>query len=95
MFESLYDKISFLWVWQWPTANGEVTEVLAERLSHGNKGDTFRLSVTYKFSVGSDEPLHWRKFLAANVLFCAARPHCTPQDSRTSARACTLPRRRP
>ena len=72
MFEALYDRISLLWAWQWPTANGEVTEVVAERLlRHGNKGDTFRLSVTYKFSIGSDGPYTGESFWSLS--FCTVR----------------------
>jgi hypothetical protein len=71
MFEVLCDKISLLWVRRWPTVSGEVTEILAERLSHGNKGDTLRLSVAYKFSVGSDGPYTGEDFW--RPIFCTVR----------------------
>jgi hypothetical protein len=54
MFNDLYDAISFLWSWRWPVAEGEVTEVISERV--GRNRDQARLAVAYEFSVSTDGP---------------------------------------
>lgn len=64
MFEDLYDELSRLWSWRWPTAYGEATAVDVERLRHSRGSDTLRLSVTYKFFVGSDGPYTGESFWA-------------------------------
>jgi hypothetical protein len=64
MFDDLYDALSVFWSWKWPTANGQVTEVLAERIRHPRGGDTFRLSVAFKFSIGEDGPYTGESFWA-------------------------------
>jgi hypothetical protein len=56
MFEDLRDSISLLWSGQWPTATGEVTELLLEVVNRGERGEYRRLSVTYKFWAGDDGP---------------------------------------
>jgi len=71
MFEDLYDAVSFLWSWTWPTVDGNVTEVLVERIKHNRNPDTFRLSVTYEFSVGADGPYTGESFWAP--AFCRNR----------------------
>ena len=64
MFEDLYDALSYLWSWNWPTAQGQITEVLIERVRHTRGGETVRLSVTYQFSVGTDGPFTGESFWA-------------------------------
>jgi len=71
MFEDLYDAASFLWSWTWPTVDGNITEVLVERIRHNRNPDTFRLSVTYEFSVGTDGPYTGESFWAPT--FCRKR----------------------
>jgi len=71
VFEVLYDAVSFLWSWRWPTVDGRVTEVLVERLRHSRNPDTLRLSVTYEFSVGADGPYTGESFWAP--AFCRNR----------------------
>ena len=55
MFEDLYDAISRLWSWSWPTAQGEVTDVGIERAGDGSDQEA-RLWVCYKFWVNEDGP---------------------------------------
>ena len=71
MFEDLYDAVSYLWSWNWPTVEGRITEVLVERMRHARNPDTFRLSVTYEFSVGIDGPYTSESFWAP--AFCRNR----------------------
>jgi hypothetical protein len=71
MFEDLYDAVSFLWSWRWPANDGRVTEVLVERIKHHRNPDTFRLSVTYEFSIGADGPYTGESFWAP--AFCQKR----------------------
>jgi len=56
MFDDLYDAISMLWSWRWPTSEGEVTAVDIERVRHSRGGDTLRWAIAYKFSLGDDGP---------------------------------------
>jgi hypothetical protein len=43
--------------WRWPVVNGEITEVVFERIPHRHLDrDTMRLVVAYKFSVSDDGP---------------------------------------
>jgi hypothetical protein len=62
MFKDLYDAVSFLWSWTWPTVDGTATEVLVERIRHQRNPDTFRLSITYEFSIGVDGPIPVNRF---------------------------------
>jgi allantoicase len=63
MFEELYDAVSRLWSCRWPLADGEVTEVILDRIRHrGNSPDTIRLAIAYEFSVGSDGPYTGESF---------------------------------
>ena len=55
MFEALYDSISMLLSWRWPTAEGEVTAANIKRDNSG-EGVTFDLEVAYKFLVAQDGP---------------------------------------
>ncbi len=71
MFEDLYDAVSFLWSWSWPVVDGRITEVLVERIRHNRNPDTFRLSVTYEFSIGADGPYTGESFWAP--AFCRNR----------------------
>ena len=71
MFSDLYNAVSFLWSWSWPTVDGEVTEVIVERIRHSRNPDTLRLSVTYEFSIGSDGPYTGESFWAP--AFCRKR----------------------
>lgn len=64
MFDDLYDAVSFLWIWRWPQATGEVTAVDIERIQDSDGIETFRLAVAYKFTIGNDGPYtgesYWR-----------------------------------
>jgi hypothetical protein len=63
MFEDLYDAISRLWSWRWPVAEGEITEVLLERIRHRSSNrDTIRLAIAFEFSVGDDGPYTGESF---------------------------------
>jgi len=64
MFEDLYDAISRVWSWRWPLADGEVTEVILERIRHrtANNRDTIRFAIAYEFSVGNDGPYTGESF---------------------------------
>lgn len=62
MFENLYDKISTLWSWRWPETVGEVTAVDVERVHDPEGGETLRLAVAYKFSIGDDGPYTGESF---------------------------------
>ena len=68
VFEDLYEKLSTLWSWRWPETMGEVTAVDVERIRHAEGGDTLRLAVAYKFSIGADGPYtgecFWQPFLS-------------------------------
>jgi hypothetical protein len=56
MFEDLYDSISRMWSWSWPSADGKVTEVLGEHITFRNGEKRARLAIAYEFSVGADGP---------------------------------------
>lgn len=56
MFGDIYDAVSVLWCWRWPETVGEVTDVRVERSVDSDGGETFRLAVYYKFSIGNDGP---------------------------------------
>jgi hypothetical protein len=71
MFEDLYDGISRLWSWNWPRAEGKVTEVLAEHLESRSGEKTARLAVAYEFSVGTDGPYTGECFWSP--AFCSIR----------------------
>jgi len=58
MFSDLYDAVSCLWSWQWPTVEGEITAIDIERA--GN--DRLRLAVAYKFSVDDGGPYTGESF---------------------------------
>jgi hypothetical protein len=58
MFRDLYDAVSRLWWWRWPTTEGEITAIDIERV--GN--DRVRLAVAYKFSIGDDGPYTGESF---------------------------------
>jgi hypothetical protein len=64
MFEDLYDAVSRVWSWRWPIAEGQVTEVMLERIRHrGNSNsDTIRLAIVYEFSLGGDGPYTGESF---------------------------------
>ncbi len=62
MFEDLFDSISFLWSWGWPSSEGQVTAIDVERIKHSRGGDTLRLAIAYKFSVGEDGPYTGESF---------------------------------
>ena len=62
MFDDLYDAISIVWSCRWPTSKGEVTAVDIERLRHSRGGDTLRLAIAYKFSLGDDGPYTGESF---------------------------------
>jgi hypothetical protein len=62
MFEDLYDALSMLWSWSWPTAPGEISLVEIERIGDGRNDERIRLSVCYKFWVGDDGPYTGESF---------------------------------
>ena len=61
MFGDLYDALSYLWSWQWPVAQGEVTAIDVERIQRG-RDTTFRLAIAYEFSLGTDGPYTGESF---------------------------------
>ena len=57
MFRDLYDGLTLLWSWRWPTVQGNVTDVTVERFTNkSGPAQTLRLSVAYEFYVGTDGP---------------------------------------
>jgi len=68
MFRDLYDGVSFIWSWAWPTVQGEITAIDIERIHHGGHGDTFRLAIAYEFSLGDDGPYTGEGFWTPNFL---------------------------
>jgi len=78
MFEDLYDAISMLWSWTWPTADGVVTEVVVDRRTNRNGGDNRRLAVAFEFSIGDDGPYtgesFWAPIFLRNQRVVEARP---------------------
>jgi hypothetical protein len=62
MFDDLYDTISFLWSWRWPTVDGEVTAVDVELVKDG-----YRLSVAYQFSIRGDGPYTGESIWAPSI----------------------------
>ena len=77
MFADLYDAVSFIWSWRWPSAAGRITAVETERLHHYRRGDTYQLAVAYEFTIGSDGPYtgesFWEPFLFNKRRALAAR----------------------
>src|SRR5689334_245520 len=71
MFADLYDVVSLMFSWRWPTIAGVITAVDVERISHGSNGDSWRLAVAYKFSVGDDRPYTGESFW--NPHYCSRR----------------------
>jgi hypothetical protein len=61
MFEDLFDGISFLWSWRWPTVKGEITEAITERIGTG-RHEKYRLAIAYKFTLGNDGPYSGESF---------------------------------
>ena len=72
MFDDLYDLVSKLFSWRWPAAEGELTAIDVDSVSHGRYGESIRLAVAYKFSLGADGPYtgeyFWDPFSPACVL---------------------------
>jgi len=62
VFDDLYDAVSLLWSWRWPETVGEVTAVDMERIKDSERGETFRLAVAYKLSIGNDGPYTGESF---------------------------------
>jgi hypothetical protein len=62
MFDDLYDAVSMFWSWRWPVADGEITAVDIERNRDSDGGETVRLAVAYKFSLGDDGPYTGESF---------------------------------
>ena len=62
VLDDLYDTISTLWSWRWLEAMGEVTAVDVERVHDPEGGETLRLAVAYKFSIGNDGPYTGESF---------------------------------
>jgi len=56
MFDDLYDSISRLWSWRWPSADGKITEVLGEHIEFRSGEKRARLAVAFEFSIGNDGP---------------------------------------
>jgi hypothetical protein len=80
MSGEIYDRLSILFSWGWPTATGEVTGVGVERAGH-----ELRLAVTYKFWVGSDGPYtgegFWRPRFSSYRRILAARHKVRPHQT--------------
>jgi hypothetical protein len=55
VLEALYNAISKLFSWRWPTTEGEILQVDVETASRW-RYSTLQLAVAYKFSVGDDGP---------------------------------------
>jgi hypothetical protein len=72
MFDDLYDAITKLLSWRWPTSKGEVIAVDIEPLAQRRYGPDIRLAVAYRFSLGDDGPytreFFWEPNSSANVL---------------------------
>jgi hypothetical protein len=62
MFEDLYDTVSLMLSWRWPTVEGKITAVDIERISQSGKGESWRLAVTYQFSLADDGPYTGESF---------------------------------
>jgi len=80
VFDDLYDAVSSLWSWRWPETVGEVTAVDVERIKDSDGGETLRLAVAYKFSIGDDGPYtgesFWQPtFFSKKKRVLAARRH--------------------
>ena len=77
MFEDLYDSISFLWSWRWPSTEGQVTGADIERIKRSRGAEKIRLAIAYKFSVGDDGPYtgesFWEPFFFPRKRVAAAR----------------------
>ena len=77
MFDDLYDALSVVWSWRWPTSEGQVTAVDIERITHRSDSGTLRLAIAYKFSVGDDGPYtgeaFWQPSLFTKKRVFAAR----------------------
>ena len=54
MFEDLFDCISLLFAWRWPTAAGHITAVDIQRVP--NQARSQRVVVVYEFSIDGDGP---------------------------------------
>ena len=52
MFEDLFDSISKLFSWRWPTAEGVIIAIRTKLAGRGK----LRLAISYEFSVGTDGP---------------------------------------
>ena len=65
------------WSWRWPTSQGKITAVDVERIAHSRGGETVRLAIAYKFSLGDDGPYtgesFWRPVLCSKKRIIAAR----------------------
>ena len=72
MFTNLRDSISLLWSWHWPTATGEITDILIETVHGGRNSEYRRLSDTYQFWAGNDGPYtgegFWKPLFSLNDL---------------------------
>jgi uncharacterized protein DUF3592 len=72
MLNDLYDMISQMFSWRWPTAQGEITALDLETVVRRRGNNNLRLAVAYKFSVGDDGPYtgesSWEPFWSEDVL---------------------------
>src|ERR1700739_4936858 len=62
MFEDFYDAVSLIFSRWWQTAEGQITEIVVDRIHRSRSSDTLRLAVAYKFSVGNDGPYTGESF---------------------------------
>jgi hypothetical protein len=62
MFEDIYDSISFLWSWRWPSTQGQVTSADIERIRRSRGVERIRLAIAYEFSVRDDGPYTGESF---------------------------------
>lgn len=84
MFEDLCDAVSLIFSRWWPQAQGEITAVDVERIRQRG-GDTLRLAVAYKFSLGDDGPYtgesFWQPAFFAKRRVAAARHKLRLRDT--------------
>jgi hypothetical protein len=97
MFEDLYDAISFVWSWRWPTVNGRVTA--CGNRAHPSQQRKKRHVTTIAhlwFFDWRRRSLLWGGFLDSNVYhrLCQADQKCKTEVSFRPARFGSLPSRR-
>jgi hypothetical protein len=78
VFDDLYDTMSKLFSWWWPSSEGEVTAVDIDSVVD-RYGERLLLVVSYKFSLGDDGPYtgeySWEPGWSARVLAAKDNMH--------------------